>query len=776
VARHHGLNVCISACLSGRACSGNFLSAGQGGKRKLYLRKKSALKAHPQHRGIPSDGPISAILLSTVYISHAVQEPLADWLVRGGIKRIYDRTAKGFVVGIDGGTATKMQLPKTSNKQCRSPCGAAWMSVKHYLRLIPLIVIAVGLLQRFLVLQVCFMSDKAFSVELTVTDEGKTRRRVHLTSAVHDWHATPLVSAAQSSGFTSRLLICNEPNITMMCHLQHVQVPLNEVAQRCGEWTNLVIDVHSIVRECFPSGVVKAGGVAISTIDAICIHPSAKIRKIFTLRGAPHECDSDTLGEDYPTEAIPSSQSFPIGVSCSNWLVRHGGRKSGSVVEGGPRMLKAATASGKKYISARGSARISPRPLLAFGSRVGSDGRAASAPMRSTTTQGSSCPTASREQRVEELAQSRVVLPRSSATGTAQQRGCNGSHSSHPLTEAEGNPVVCSARASSAPSSRQQMLAPGVLRQRAALREQNIVPAVESFAAVIGSGPRGTTDDDNLRSLSQRDGFLGYAASEASFGQHACFSEGDDQAYSIESYSSPDLSAHRASVGNLCQTAVFGCSGLLSPGGPQESLEEAVREECFEEGEAEGTMGDNVNEAQENEKLELRVESPFIEKDGEKCSPPRALELDSHEDRDDAHQMTQAPFASTSSVPNSSTPLGEVTCQNIESTSPGVPQRSFWQSASFTNFKAVTLEPAGNVWSASLPRLKMAETNALREPLQYQEFVLDEVESLSSVSSTAYLCCNFQRTIPQIVSIPSCVILRTKVNSALLSLAKARFG
>jgi Protein of unknown function (DUF667) len=71
----------------------------------------------------------------------------------------------------------------------------------------------VGLEQQFLVLQLCLTASKPFALELSITDEMGSRRRLNISSGFSKVHAT----------------------------LMHAQVPLLGMEERRGVWLTLCI-------------------------------------------------------------------------------------------------------------------------------------------------------------------------------------------------------------------------------------------------------------------------------------------------------------------------------------------------------------------------------------------------------------------------------------------------------------------------------------------------------------------------------------------------------
>ncbi len=124
----------------------------------------------------------------------------------------------------------------------------------------------VGLVQRFLCVQVNIPVGAACSFELGVTDSMGNRRRVFVSSAFRVMEVNPL----------------------------HAKLPLDHghlVVRGC--WCNLCFDLEGIVSHCFPSCEFRS-------LDHIIIGADCKVRNVFTLRRAPH----GAVSEMYPGTAM----------------------------------------------------------------------------------------------------------------------------------------------------------------------------------------------------------------------------------------------------------------------------------------------------------------------------------------------------------------------------------------------------------------------------------------------------------------------------------------
>ncbi|XP_023278863.1 uncharacterized protein C3orf67 homolog, partial [Seriola lalandi dorsalis] len=136
----------------------------------------------------------------------------------------YNKEVKGFVYCLEGSSQTvKMQMPE---------------SVK----------MSLGLLQRFLVLQVNIPQCKDFSIELVITDSEHLKRRLHL-STVH-----------------------KELSVTIL----HAKIPF--VGLKRNIWSTLCLDLESFTAELFKGFL---------TLDGITLFATCKVRRIFTMKTEP---------------------------------------------------------------------------------------------------------------------------------------------------------------------------------------------------------------------------------------------------------------------------------------------------------------------------------------------------------------------------------------------------------------------------------------------------------------------------------------------------------
>ncbi|XP_028262567.1 protein CFAP20DC [Parambassis ranga] len=152
---------------------------------------------------------------------------VAKWKLCGGQSAIYkefNKEVKGFVYCLDGSSQTvKMQLPENGK-------------------------MSLGLLQRFLVLQVNIPQSSHFSTELVITDLEHQKRRLHLSTVHKELSAT----------------------------LLHAKLPF--VGLKRNTWCTLCIDLASLTSELFKGFM---------TLDGITLFATCKVRRIFTMKTEP---------------------------------------------------------------------------------------------------------------------------------------------------------------------------------------------------------------------------------------------------------------------------------------------------------------------------------------------------------------------------------------------------------------------------------------------------------------------------------------------------------
>ncbi|XP_069795647.1 protein CFAP20DC isoform X3 [Narcine bancroftii] len=189
------------------------------------------------------------------------KDPVAKWKLCGSpsVQKVFDKEVKSYAYILEGSCQrNKMQLPKDS---------------KHSL----------GLLQRFLVLQLCVPVGQDFSTELLVTDLGNIKRRLYLSTIHKEFSATPL----------------------------HAKIPLSFIKRKV--WSNICIDIVSFTNAAFK-------GAGFQSLDRIVVSANCKLRKIFTMKLQPQDTTfeddmhSIECSSDGPTDMIPKSCQLGIDV------------------------------------------------------------------------------------------------------------------------------------------------------------------------------------------------------------------------------------------------------------------------------------------------------------------------------------------------------------------------------------------------------------------------------------------------------------------------------
>uniref|UniRef100_A0A8D0TKN3 CFA20 domain-containing protein n=1 Tax=Sus scrofa TaxID=9823 RepID=A0A8D0TKN3_PIG len=180
------------------------------------------------------------------------KNPGAKWKIVGSpsvIWKEYDKEVKSFVFVLEGSSQTnKIQLPK-ENKQI------------------------LGLIQRFLVLQIYIPLGQDFSTELLITDLRNIKRRLYLSTVHKEVSSTPL----------------------------HAKIPLFMIKRKI--WCNLCIDLVAFTSEIFKGAVFQS-------LDGIIVSATCKLRKIFTLKSKPQDT-TDKGGQ--------SSKATEVKVKINQW-------------------------------------------------------------------------------------------------------------------------------------------------------------------------------------------------------------------------------------------------------------------------------------------------------------------------------------------------------------------------------------------------------------------------------------------------------------------------
>ncbi|XP_067907715.1 uncharacterized protein C3orf67 homolog isoform X2 [Heterodontus francisci] len=189
------------------------------------------------------------------------KDPVAKWKLCGSpaVQKVFDKEVKSYVYILEGSSQrNKMQLPKDSKQ-------------------------TLGLIQRFLVLQLCVPVGQDFSTELLITDLGNIKRRLYLSTIHKELSATPL----------------------------HAKIPLSIIKRKI--WSNICVDMLSFTNAAFK-------GAGFQSLDRIVVSANCKLRKIFTMKLQPQdttfENDMCSLQNftDGPTDVIPKSCQLGIDV------------------------------------------------------------------------------------------------------------------------------------------------------------------------------------------------------------------------------------------------------------------------------------------------------------------------------------------------------------------------------------------------------------------------------------------------------------------------------
>ncbi|XP_045717999.1 protein CFAP20DC isoform X6 [Mirounga angustirostris] len=247
------------------------------------------------------------------------KNPGAKWKILGSpsvIWKEFDKEVKSFVFVLEGSSRTnKIQLPK-ENKQI------------------------LGLIQRFLVLQIYIPLGQDFSTELLITDLGNIKRRLYLSTVHKELSSTPL----------------------------HAKIPLFMIKRRI--WCNLCIDLVAFTSEIFKGAVFQS-------LDGIIVSANCKLRKIFTLKCKPQDTADKDAGygipfpTDEPTDIIPRSCQLTTDVPQVTQLLNMTKLRQTEIKFGGHPL---SSAESDQFINrGTGSMRNSKNQdvcHIAFGSRV----------------------------------------------------------------------------------------------------------------------------------------------------------------------------------------------------------------------------------------------------------------------------------------------------------------------------------------------------------------------------------------------------------------------
>ncbi|XP_077134807.1 protein CFAP20DC isoform X3 [Ranitomeya variabilis] len=245
------------------------------------------------------------------------KDPVAKWRLFGSQSAIwkdFDKEVKSFVFVLEGSSQTiKMQLPK-ENKQM------------------------LGLIQRFLILQLYIPLGQDFSAELLITDLANIKRRLYLSTVHKELSATPL----------------------------HAKIPLSIIRRKV--WCNLCIDLVAFTSGIFRSAVFQS-------LDGITVSANCKLRKIYTMKLKPQETGERDIYESSsdcePTDTVPRSCQITTDVEQVTQVLDLTKLRNSEVCEDGRLVLSTET----DLLTNRGQGssrdmRKGDRSHIAFGSKV----------------------------------------------------------------------------------------------------------------------------------------------------------------------------------------------------------------------------------------------------------------------------------------------------------------------------------------------------------------------------------------------------------------------
>uniref|UniRef100_A0A3Q2PJ24 CFAP20 domain containing n=1 Tax=Fundulus heteroclitus TaxID=8078 RepID=A0A3Q2PJ24_FUNHE len=199
------------------------------------------------------------------------KDPVAKWKLCGGpsaIHKEYNKEVKGFVYCLEGSSHTvKMQMPENAK-------------------------MSLGLIQRFLVLQVNVPERHDFSTELVITDLEHLKRRLYFSTVHKEMSAT----------------------------LLHAKIPFTELKRNI--WSTLCIDLASIASELFKGFL---------TLDGITLFATCKIRRIFTMKTDPKVTPDIFLTGACLREMIPRSFWYPSDVNQITQMLNYGNLQKAEV-------------------------------------------------------------------------------------------------------------------------------------------------------------------------------------------------------------------------------------------------------------------------------------------------------------------------------------------------------------------------------------------------------------------------------------------------------------
>lgn len=122
---------------------------------------KSSRKSSNERLGYYQGG--ESVLLLTPQGSNSLE----NWKRIGKVTKVFDKPSRGYVFSSTGGTCSKLQWPGNSKLS---------YSITH----------------PFLVLQTMIDAVQSYSIEITVLDSGRAKRRLVLSTAFRDFSTNSL--------------------------------------------------------------------------------------------------------------------------------------------------------------------------------------------------------------------------------------------------------------------------------------------------------------------------------------------------------------------------------------------------------------------------------------------------------------------------------------------------------------------------------------------------------------------------------------------------------
>ena len=155
---------------------------------------------------------------------------LSKWHFIGKHNKIFDPQIKCYEHILATGALSKMEIPGNRSYSYKFNPNKS-----------------LALFQSFIVFQIYLFSNKQFSIEISISDTTKVKRRLIFSSNNSD-------------------VIINQ----LHCRIPIINFPI-------GKWINFSVDILSFVSECFKD-------LTFRSVDYISLSMSGKVRYIFTMR------------------------------------------------------------------------------------------------------------------------------------------------------------------------------------------------------------------------------------------------------------------------------------------------------------------------------------------------------------------------------------------------------------------------------------------------------------------------------------------------------------